>query len=369
MVCRHWPSVLTLCLALLIAGCGSPEPTSTPAALEPAAAPDLSPEAVALQEVERWLEGYLGRPLLDLDVAYGAQEWPDAGLGCPEPGETYAQVVTPGYRFDIIVDGVLYELHTDLRAGRIVLCPSELTGDRPGRPEEMASAKARMLLGEALGVDPDQVPQPLTRESAAWTDAAMGCPSSDQAAPAAETVGFRFQFLTGDELYDVRASSDGSAAVLCPQTESLPESETTLDSFESQPIGFAILYPAGWWVAARENIGEVAFRPGNDLPTLGMTITRSGGEPVTVDECLATLESELVAGDRTAATAGAVQTVGGDARSGRYRHQLGGGYVVERITCYPEGYLVRQWAPADQSAGWEKPFLRMLDSLRFLAAG
>lgn len=41
------------------------------------------------------------------------EEWPDASLGCPRPGEMYAQVITPGYGIVLAVRGVEFEYHTD----------------------------------------------------------------------------------------------------------------------------------------------------------------------------------------------------------------------------------------------------------------
>ena len=50
-----------------------------------------------------------------------AVDWPDASLGCPEPGMFYAQVITPGYKIVLSYDGERYEYHTD-RSNRVVLC-------------------------------------------------------------------------------------------------------------------------------------------------------------------------------------------------------------------------------------------------------
>jgi hypothetical protein len=47
-------------------------------------------------------------------------QWPDTSLGCPQPGRLYAQVVTPGYRIVLSVDGQEYRYHTDY--GTIVWC-------------------------------------------------------------------------------------------------------------------------------------------------------------------------------------------------------------------------------------------------------
>ena len=56
-----------------------------------------------------------------------AVEWPDTGLGCPEPYGTYQPQPTPGYR--IILDAVSreYEYHADT-TGRVVYCGKRRQG-------------------------------------------------------------------------------------------------------------------------------------------------------------------------------------------------------------------------------------------------
>ncbi len=50
-------------------------------------------------------------------------DWPDAGLGCPEPGKVYAQVVTPGYRIFLSYEKKKYKYHSD-KENRVVYCES-----------------------------------------------------------------------------------------------------------------------------------------------------------------------------------------------------------------------------------------------------
>jgi len=57
-------------------------------------------------------------------VSVKAVDWPDASLGCPEPGMFYAQVITPGYKIVLSHDGERYEYHTD-RSSRVVLCQQQ----------------------------------------------------------------------------------------------------------------------------------------------------------------------------------------------------------------------------------------------------
>lgn len=54
-------------------------------------------------------------------VAVEAVEWPDSSLGCPQPGRAYAQVITPGYRIRLTLDGQPVVYHAD-RSNRVILC-------------------------------------------------------------------------------------------------------------------------------------------------------------------------------------------------------------------------------------------------------
>ena len=49
-----------------------------------------------------------------------AVDWPDASLGCPQPGMMYAQMITPGYRITLSARGQEYDYRADLK--RAFLC-------------------------------------------------------------------------------------------------------------------------------------------------------------------------------------------------------------------------------------------------------
>ncbi|MBM2842793.1 MAG: hypothetical protein HW404_630 [Anaerolineales bacterium] len=91
-----------------LAGPVSSAPTAT--------VPD--PEGIARTALSSWL----GVPEQRVQVVLVEPiEWPDASLGCPQPGLAYAQVVTPGYRFTLDAGGTSYFVHTDL-SNSVVLC-------------------------------------------------------------------------------------------------------------------------------------------------------------------------------------------------------------------------------------------------------
>jgi hypothetical protein len=52
------------------------------------------------------------------------RQWPDSSLGCPQPGQLYSQVVTPGFLIIIsssVAQPKQLEYHTDARS-RVMLC-------------------------------------------------------------------------------------------------------------------------------------------------------------------------------------------------------------------------------------------------------
>jgi hypothetical protein len=51
-------------------------------------------------------------------------EWSDASLGCPQPGQFYAQVITPGFKIILSHDGREYNYHSSL-SGEPFLCEQQ----------------------------------------------------------------------------------------------------------------------------------------------------------------------------------------------------------------------------------------------------
>ncbi len=53
-------------------------------------------------------------------VSATSVQWPDASLGCPKPGQMYAQVITPGLQVVLKAGGKTYEYHTSY--SRVQFC-------------------------------------------------------------------------------------------------------------------------------------------------------------------------------------------------------------------------------------------------------
>lgn len=112
-------------------GAGTPT-AGTPAAGTPElATPTLTGSDVAIPDaalpvvmmVTAQAAAKLGLPENQVQVTrVEAVEWPDSSLGCPEQGEFYAQVITPGYLIEITDGGETLEYHTDATGSVIKLC-------------------------------------------------------------------------------------------------------------------------------------------------------------------------------------------------------------------------------------------------------
>ena len=51
-------------------------------------------------------------------------QWSDAGLGCPQEGMMYAQVITPGHELVFSLAGVTYAVHSNDDGSNMVICDS-----------------------------------------------------------------------------------------------------------------------------------------------------------------------------------------------------------------------------------------------------
>ena len=120
-----------------------------------------SPSDPALQGlVMQAKEDLAGRLSIGVDqidlVEAKAVEWPDASLGCPEPGKMYAQVVTPGYRIVLAAAGEHYEYHSDVQR-RVVCCEPRGAWPVLGGESTETVELAKQDLARRLDISADHV--------------------------------------------------------------------------------------------------------------------------------------------------------------------------------------------------------------------
>lgn len=104
-------------------------------------------------------------------------EWRDGSLGCPQPDQSYAQVLTPGHRILLRVDTRVYTVHE--ANGRAFVCQRKKATAEVTTGLEIAwgpkSIEARRDLAARLGVEEQQVVVSGATQTA-WEDLSLGCP-------------------------------------------------------------------------------------------------------------------------------------------------------------------------------------------------
>lgn len=127
-------TILSL-LVLLTAGCAPagtplPDPSQTLATAPANTPPEKPPSpgstpsgdsADSADLARHYLSQVLGVPADSLEVlSVEGVEWPDASLGCPQPGMAYIQVLTPGFRVTLRAGSATYVAHTDMGRQAVV---------------------------------------------------------------------------------------------------------------------------------------------------------------------------------------------------------------------------------------------------------
>lgn len=117
---QFWLISLVLILVLALIGC-------TPASLpdsDGTGMPDDLPAWAVIEATTR-LSQELNVAIEEVEVAEFEQvEWPDACLGIPAEGQACAQVITPGFRVVLEVDGQLYEFRSNQDGTLILRAPA-----------------------------------------------------------------------------------------------------------------------------------------------------------------------------------------------------------------------------------------------------
>jgi hypothetical protein len=87
----------------------------------PRATPVLAPEIRLVNAAILDLAQRLGISAHDIaPQPIAPKVWPDASLGCPQPGQAYAEVETQGYEITLKVGATAYTYHSDLQ--HVVYC-------------------------------------------------------------------------------------------------------------------------------------------------------------------------------------------------------------------------------------------------------
>lgn len=175
------------------------------------------------------------------------RNWPDAALGAPLAGQTYAQVETPGYRLIFEVDGNLYRYHTDL-ASRIVSeeggAPEAPPAAGEGVPTQVVE-QAIADLASRLNIDRGDVEVVLS-EQVEWPSGSLGLPEPGMMYTMAiitgqrvvlEAEGRQFEYRTGQSMLRYAGVVYGEQASLLALYRAEPRDGNNFFHLQSIDIG------------------------------------------------------------------------------------------------------------------------------------
>ena len=199
--------------------------------------PDVITEAVDALSVR--LDTSL--TLADLDRYYFEDRTFDsAALGCPQPGQVYAEVLTDGYQFLLTYNNTTYEYHVS-DAGDVAFCESYVAATAtPASAIPNAVQLAVNDLNTRLDTDVSfQTLAGFDFEDRTFDSAALGCPQPGETYAQVLTDGYQVLLTYAGFTYDYRVS-DGGVVALCDSypantTNPTPAPITTATPVETVP--------------------------------------------------------------------------------------------------------------------------------------
>ncbi len=109
-------------------------------------------------------------------------DWRDSSYGCPQPGQAYLQVISPGHRITLRARGAIWFVHES--SGRAFVCQrSRKEMDPDNRTVELEwgprAVAAQQMLASLLGVEVGEI-QLASVKKATWSNTSLGCGDDSQ---------------------------------------------------------------------------------------------------------------------------------------------------------------------------------------------
>jgi len=128
-------------------------------------------------------------------------EWSDSSLGCPQPGMSYLQVITPGYLVILNVDGKEHPVHVGRESA--VVCDRAVysgpSGSGVGDIQRLEALAKNDLSGK-INVPVSHIRRKFLKP-ATWPDTRLGCESRGNDYEPGQTNGFVLGLDAGGRLY------------------------------------------------------------------------------------------------------------------------------------------------------------------------
>lgn len=192
---RSWPILLAASMLAVtgacaaVTGAGDKQPPA-----EPGDGGQSQEQELAARATQALAQHLSVPPSTIRVLSIAAVEWPDGSLGCPQPGMSYPQVITPGYRALLQHQDSIFRVHMTDRAAIVCDAPATNLEEAKGRQqltltEQNVGALAAMDLARRMELAPGEV-RVLGTYPTLWADSSMGCPGGNVAYEKRLTRGF-----------------------------------------------------------------------------------------------------------------------------------------------------------------------------------
>ena len=147
-----------------------------------------------------------------------AVDWSDTSIGCPQPDQAYGQVITPGHKVTLRVDGTFYYVHE--ANGRAFVCRQQKAKAVGGVTQQLElewgpmAIEARKDLAQHLGVE-EKLVIIASAQGTTWSDSSLGCAEPGVTYERKDKPGYVIRLRHG--LRDYKYHTDLERVIACPR--------------------------------------------------------------------------------------------------------------------------------------------------------
>ncbi len=216
--------LLVLFLGSLLAACAAPTPSGSQPTLSPTSNPTTRPTPAPTQSggdvvpqvvtaIKTFAAQQFGVSLDSIKILkLEPVEWPDACIGASQPGEMCAQVITPGYKIQVEINGKTTIVNSD-SSGKVIRIPTAPATSL--EPKAVADA-ARNWLANTLKLDVNAI-QVVSITPQQWPDGCLGIRKPGIACTDMIVPGYRVIIQAMGVQYELRTNQTGSTIVMADQ--------------------------------------------------------------------------------------------------------------------------------------------------------
>ena len=210
---------IAIACSIALSGCDSnmaapaaPKVITAAGDIEQPAAEDLGLAQLAIETLAAELNIQAQEIRVD---SIRAIDWSDSSVGCPQPGQAYLQVITPGHRISLQVEGQYHFVHE--AKGRAFVCKkTKAVGGITEKREfvwGLQAMQARKDLSKRIGVEESQI-RFAYAEGATWSDTSLACAEEGVEYETRNVEGYVLGLRVGER--DFTYHTDLDRVIPCP---------------------------------------------------------------------------------------------------------------------------------------------------------